>query len=255
MGIAIITGASSGMGKEFARQIPQFYKQIDEVWLLARRENLLEGIADEIMSAGVCDKVKCIGIDICDREQMNKFKAELSVIKPKVRILVNCAGCGRAGDFADIDSDISEKIIELNCVALTLVTHMVIPYMTEKSHIINLASAAAFLPQPGFNVYSASKAYVYRFSKALDIELRDRKICVTSVCPGPVKTEFLETAYPKGNIKPIKRIFMADPESVVTKAIHDAALNKKVSIYGLSFKLLYVASKLVPECIFMKFIY
>lgn len=255
MSIAIITGASSGMGAEFANQIPYYYQSIDEVWLVARNIDKLNNVAEEISSNGFCHKVKCFSVDLCNDESVNSFEEVLIQNKPKVKILVNCAGCGRVGDFADIDYSVTQNIINLNCLALTKITKIVLPFMIKNSHIINLASAAAFLPQPGFNVYAASKAFVHRFSKALGVELRDKKISVTSVCPGPVDTEFFEYADPNGNIKPIKRLFMANPSKVVSKAIKDAALNKNTSIYGLSMNLLYFASKIVPECIFMKFIY
>jgi hypothetical protein len=104
-------------------------------------------------------------------------------------------------------------------------------------------------------VYSASKAFVHRFSRALDVELKKKNISVTSVCPGPVRTEFFDIADPDGELKIIKKLFMADPVKVVTKAINDAALNKKVSIYGFTFKILYFAVKIIPECIIMRFIY
>jgi hypothetical protein len=255
MSIAIITGASSGMGAEFARQIPYFYSCIDEIWLLARRTDRLEKTAERIKTAGLCHNVKCIEIDICDIKQLEDFSQKLSQTKPRVRFLVNCAGRGRVGDFADMDGSESDDMIELNCLALTRITRMVIPYMIKKSHIINLASAAAFIPEPGFNVYSASKAFVHRFSRALDVELKKKNISVTSVCPGPVRTEFFDIADPDGELKIIKKLFMADPVKVVTKAINDAALNKKVSIYGFTFKILYFAVKIIPECIIMRFIY
>ena len=119
------------------------------------------------------------------------------------------------------------------------------------SRIIELASAAAFMPQPDFAVYAATKAYVLNFSKAINKELKPKKITVTAVCPGPVDTEFFDIA--GKNVKPLKRMVMAKPENVVEQAIKDAALGNELSIYGRTMKLAHVAGRFLPHRLLMKF--
>ena len=144
----------------------------------------------------------------------------------------------------------------LNCVALTAVTRLVLPFMEPNSRIIQFASSAAFLPQPGFAVYAATKSYVLSFSRALNQELRKRKICVTAVCPGPVKTEFFDIAEETGNKIPIyKMIVMADPVKVVRKAIADAEAGKELSIYGAAMKAFWILTKIMPHGLLLPWIH
>ena len=118
---------------------------------------------------------------------------------------------------ADLALDEETGMIDVNCRALTAVTRLVLPYMSENSRILQFASAAAFLPQPRFAVYAATKAFVLSYSRALAMELKPRQICVTAVCPGPVKTEFFDIAETTGEIPLYKRLVMADPKKVVKR--------------------------------------
>lgn len=112
-------------------------------------------------------------------------------MKPQVKFLVNAAGFGKIGNVCDLPEKDQSGMVQVNCTALTAVTTMVLPFMPQNSRILQFASSAAFLPQPGFAVYAASKAYVLSYSRALNRELKGRKIFVTAICPGPVRTEFL----------------------------------------------------------------
>ena len=138
-------------------------------------------------------------------------------------------------------------MVRLNCEALCAVTRLVLPYMPHNSRIIQFASAAAFLPQPDFAVYAASKAFVLSYSRALGEELRDRDIYVTAVCPGPVKTEFLELAETTGQIPLYKRLVMANPRHVVRKALKDSIMGRPVSVYGLTMKVFLLLTKILPH--------
>ena len=138
-------------------------------------------------------------------------------------------------------------MIDLNCKALTLFTGICLPYVSTHSRIINAASAAAFSPQPGFNVYAATKAYVLSFSRALNAELKSRKVTVTAICPGPVDTEFFDIAGSKG-----MKLKYSDPAKVVTKAIKDAALGNEISVYGVTMKVAEAAAKILPHKVVMK---
>ena len=147
-------------------------------------------------------------------------------------------------------------MVKLNCQALTDVIYMTIPYMKYGGQIINLASSAAFVPQPEFATYAATKSYVLSLSRALRCELSDREITVTAVCPGPVKTEFFDVAQTDGGRKPkaFKMLFMAKPHKVVTKAIEDARKGKAKSVYGLLMQMFEVICKVLPHEVILKII-
>lgn len=247
MNIAIITGASSGMGKEFARQLAGCLSKTDEIWLLARRRDALKALAHELTKEdihGRSIKVRTIEIDITDEGKLARFAEVLMIRNAGISVLVNCAGTGIYGSFEKQSRDEVTQTVRLNALALTQMTKLCLPYMRKGSKIIQLSSGAAFLPQPDFAVYAASKAYVYSFSRALRKELKKKGVSVTVVCPGPVKTPFLDHAYGRyGKMNILKKMTMAKPEEVVKKALKDCKGQKAVSIYGLPMKLLFGATK------------
>lgn len=247
MNIAIITGASSGIGREFVIQISQRYKKLDELWVIARRQDkLLE------LTLNVSTNLRIFDLDLCSPDDIAELENTLEYEKPNVRMLVNSAGFGWLSDFTDAPLTKWESMIELNCKVLTQITHMVLPYMKKGARILNMASAAAFVPQPGFNVYAAGKAYVLSFSRALNAELSSQKISVTAVCPGPVKTEFFKTADPDNTTKFFKKLIMADAKSVVSKALNDAKTGKEISVYGIGMNLFFILTKILPHKIFIR---
>ena len=223
--IALVTGASSGMGKEFVREISKKYKGLDEIWVVARRRERLRELKKEIIGTRV---------RILAKEQ------------PVVRILVNASGYGISGSFEHQTEEDAAGMIHLNCEALTRITYLVLPYLRRGSFIYQMASSAGFAPQPNFTVYAATKAYVKSFSIALRQELSYQGIRVIAVCPGPVKTEFFDRAYEQEEMKFYKKFVMADPKKVVRKAIRDARKNKAVSVYGMTMKVTRVICKLLP---------
>ena len=247
---AIITGASTGMGREFAREINKKYKNIEEIWLIARsRERLLE-LGQELRGK----KVKVLSLDLTKEADIKMYREKLEEENPDVCMLVNSAGYGKAGGFGEISCEDNCGMVRLNCQALTEVTYLTLPYMRYGGRVINLASAAAFVPQPEFAVYAATKSYVLSFSRALAAELTFQNISVTAVCPGPVKTEFFDTALNGGleEIRPIKKLVMARPEKVVKKALKDAKKGKVKSVYGLPMKLFEIFCRLVPHKFILK---
>ena len=246
MKIAVVTGASSGLGREFARQISARYSKFDEIWLIARRTERLEGVADEIKLTS-----RVISLDLSSKDELMALKELLEENAPDIKLLVNCAGYGKSGSFDELGYDEQLGMIDINCRALTAVTKLCLPYISSNSRIIELASAAAFMPQPDFAVYAATKSYVLSFSKAINKELKPKKITVTAVCPGPVDTEFFDIA--GKNVKLLKRMVMAKPENVVEQAIKDAALGNELSIYGRTMKLAHVAGRFLPHRLLMKF--
>lgn len=243
MNIAIITGASSGMGMEFARQLDTKLGKTDEIWLLARRREPMEALAQTMQC-----KTRSIVIDITNEKEMRQFEEVLAIQNPKITVLVNCAGVGSHGIFRkQTDQEISE-MVNLNIVALTRMTKLCLSYMHKGSKVIQFASGAAFVPQAAFAVYAASKSYVYSLSRALSKELKGSGISVTAVCPGPVNTPFLEHAY--GNVtrmSGLKKLTMAKTECVVAKAIEDCKRSKTVSVCGLPMKVLYFTTQCVQN--------
>ncbi|MDD2980489.1 MAG: SDR family NAD(P)-dependent oxidoreductase [Hespellia sp.] len=243
MKIAVITGASSGMGREFAKQIEHFYQNLDEIWIIARRKERLEELQQQLQT-----KARIITGDLLEQDFYREAKALLEQHHPDIRMLINAAGFGKSGTFLEIhgaDETIQSKMIDMNCRSLTQMCALCIPFMSEGSRIINLASAASFCPQTGFAVYAATKSYVLSFSKALNQELKGRRIYVTSVCPGPVKTEFFEVA--GGMNSAAKAFFMADPKKVVRLALLDSKKKKTMSVYGMSMKAAHIGGKLLPS--------
>lgn len=252
MNIAIITGASSGMGKEFTLQLAPILHKTDEIWLVARRKDSLEELViniEELIGkradkSGKKPRVRAIPVDITDDAQLSNFAELLMIQNAGISVLINCAGTGIYGAFENLSRDETAQMVRLNVLALTQMTKFCLPYMRRGSTIIQVASGAAFLPQRDFAVYAASKAYVYYFGKALGKELKSKGISVTIVCPGPVDTPFLSHAYGRyGQISLIKKITMAKPENVVKKALKDCKKKKSVSIYGIPMKLLYLLTR------------
>lgn len=247
MNVIIITGASSGMGREFALQLDKKLQSIDEFWLIARRADRLKELA-----AVLHHRVKLILLDLSFEPDLHLFGEILKEENPAVRMLVNCAGYGMMGDFADIPSEEQTGQIDVNCRALTFLTHACIPYMRKKSRIIQLASSAAFLPQPGFAVYAATKSYVLSFSRALGEELRRKHIYVTTVCPGPVRTPFFDTAERYGQTLAIKKYTMQDADRVVREALEASRKRRSLSVCGIVMQLFYGMTRILPQAFLIR---
>lgn len=207
MNIAIITGASSGIGKEFAFQIARRYaSKIDEFWLIARRNDKLAETAAQISDLY---GFHCIPIpmDVTDRNQMDLLRERLINQHAVIQYLVNAAGMAKIGGPFTISREDSLDMIELNCSALVNMTMLCLPFMVKGSHVLQLASTAAFQPMQGMNIYAASKAFVLRYTQALRWELIGKRIHVTAVCPYWVKnTEFMQVAKDTGNDKGKKAV-------------------------------------------------
>lgn len=244
MKIAVITGASSGMGREFVYAIDKEF-DLDEIWVIARREEKLKELGEKCRA-----KVRPIALDLADRESFAVYKGILEAEKPEIQVLVNAAGFGLFGTFTEMDLDRQLDIIDLNDGALTAMCHMSIPYMTESSHIINLASNSSWQPVPYINVYGASKAYVMSFSRALGVELKKQGIHVMAVAPGWIKTEFFDHAVHDDTIKYYDRYYTA--EQVIERAMKDLRKKKTVSILGFPVRMQVRAVKLLPVSLIMK---
>ena len=193
--------------------------------------------------------------DLLREEVYEKLEKLLREEAPDIRMLVNGAGFGKSGTVEDIleeDKALQTEMITLNCTALSRITFCCLPCLSRGSRIIQMASAAAFSPQPSFAVYAATKAYVLSFSRSLGAELKSRGIYVTAVCPGPVDTEFFRVSGEPDN--PLKKLVKVRPQGVVRKALLDSRAGKDISVYGLPMKCAHAASKLLPHRLILTFI-
>lgn len=240
--IAVVTGASSGMGREAALQLADQFSWLDEIWLIARRKERLLRLRKELPCPS-----RIFELDLTSPAARSILSSAFAEENPRIVFLVNAAGYGKIGRVGEVPLSEETGMPDLNCTALTGVTHLALPYMGENSRIIQFASAAAFLPQPGFSVYAATKAFVLSYSRALGEEVKKRGIYVTAVCPGPVKTEFFQIAQTTGKIPLYKMLAMADPGKVVKRAIRDSVMKKSVSVYGPLMKLFRLAAKVMPH--------
>ena len=246
--IAIITGASSGFGSLFANKIADRFKSIDELYLVARREDRLIELAKTI------DKpCKIISMDLKDMNNINKLIDMVAKEGVQIKMLVNSAGFGVYDEVIESRVEDCEDMIDLNCKALTVLTKELLPFMAYNSRIINIASCAAFLPQKKFAIYAATKSYVLSFTRALNVEIKDMGIRCTAVCPGPSETEFFDRALnDNDNVPFYKNMFMSDPEGIVEKAINDSVKCKEVSVYSVSMNAFRCVSKVIPHSIILK---
>jgi short-subunit dehydrogenase len=190
---ALITGASSGLGVEFARQLaPEAHALV----LTARRQDRLEAIKTELTCANPNLSVYCYALDLADLEGVERFARWLSDEGIRINFLINNAGLGDHGLFESSEWGKVKSMLDVNITALTRLTHLLLPVLRtfEDSAILNVSSSASFVPVPQLAVYAATKAYVTSFSEALRAELRGTGVSVTALCPGPVDTEFGEVA-------------------------------------------------------------
>ena len=247
MKIALITGASSGMGRQMVLELHDVIPSIQEFWLFGRRRERLEEL--DRMLTKPC---RFFTEDLQSETALSVLQDALQTEQPEIVFLVNAAGFGQIGTIRDLCLSDQLGMVKLNIGALTMVTKLCLPYMADRARILNFASSAAFLPQPGFAVYAASKSYVLSFSQSLSEELQDTGIRVTAVCPGPVRTEFFDRAETTGRIPFYKHLFMARPEKVCHLALQDSVLGHTLSIYGIGMKLVHVLSRQLPTRLILR---
>ena len=238
MRIAVITGASSGMGREFAIKL-EAQKNFEEIWVIARRADRLNELKEVLGK-----KVRPISLDLTEQESLNKFKAMLEEEKPEIEVLVNASGYGKFGAFEELDLDDQLGMLDLNAKALTAVTYLALPYLKQGSEVYQIASLSSFQPVPYLAVYGATKAYVLSFTRAIGAELRKKGIKMMAVCPGWVKTEFFERAVVKeGVITYFNQFFTS--EQIVKRALRDMKKGKDVSVCGPKIRAQVLLTKLL----------
>lgn len=247
MNIAIVTGASSGMGREFVLQLSQYVK-VDEIWAIARRGDALETLKSEVSVP-----VRPICLDLCEQGSFDTIAKLLETEKPNVKLLVNAAGFGKFGAYHKVSLEDESRMIDLNCKAAVLMTRLVLPYMQSGSHILQLDSLSAFQPVPYITTYGATKAFILSYCRAMNRELKSKGVRMMAMNPGWVKTEFFNHAFQTngdGEVKYFDRLYEA--KDCVATGLKDLYHSKKdYSVHGLPIKLQVLAVKFVPHSIVM----
>lgn len=241
--IAIVTGASSGLGREFVRRIDHGDAgPIDEIWVVARRPDRLDALVRTCSHI-----VRPFCLDLTDPDSFGILEsALLETPAARVPLLVNNAGAGSFGDLAAIPRDELDRMMALLMKAPVELIYRTLPFMRAGSRIINVASVAAFLPQPRLAVYAAAKRFVLDLSRALDTELGDIDIHVTAVCPKFMKTEFLDTPGDAGAARRMTRIGFESVEGVAASALAAARAGRSLCIPSADMAALYIASRVIP---------
>jgi short-subunit dehydrogenase len=234
---ALITGASAGIGREFARQLANRARTLV---LVARREQRLNELRDELRNCNARLNVHARIVDLCDRTHIDELMRWLEQNKIDIDFLINNAGLGDYGSVATSDLERADRIIQVNVTALTLLTRRLLPQMIAKGHgsVLNVSSSAGFLPIPGMAVYAATKAYVNSFAEALRAELRGSGVTVTALCPGPVHTEFGDVAKrPGGEPEHGPEFVYVSVEKTARDALAAVEADRPLVIPGLFMKL------------------
>ena len=240
--IAIITGASSGLGVELYKEIQK--EALDEIWIIARREDRLNKLKEDF---GKIETI-VVPMDVTVNESMTTLESMLKAEEYNVKFLFNNAGFGVIGDVIEASYETQGSMVTLNDKSLVEITTIVLKHMNKGACIINTCSIASFVPNARMSVYSATKAFVMSYSRSLRYELRKRKINVTAICPGPMSTEFLAVA---GIDKGVSKTFDTLPRCNVAKTAKGGikAAKKGRGVYTPHpfYKFYRVLAKILPH--------
>lgn len=261
MRIAVITGASSGLGVQFVRRLAH-RQDLDEIWMIARRLAPMEALAKKIQCHAA---LLPMSMDLSNEKDIENYARLLQEKKPEIRWLINSAGFGKMGPNSEISRETLDNMVLLNCKAAMDMTQLSLPYMGKNSHILEICSTAAFMPLNDLGVYAATKSFLLSYSRSLHAELRPKGIIVTAVCPYWIKdTEFIPRAKTVSNTpmsgaasptekKPAIRHFplASKARSVAAWAMRDASIGLSVSTPGLICTFHRLVAKFIPHRLLM----
>ena len=248
MNIAVITGASSGLGLEYAREVYNTRNDLDEIWVIARRKDRLQELKTQLG-----EKIVPVAFDITDQQAIENYISLLKEKQAIVKLLINNAGFGKLGNFDELSLEENTAMVRLNCEALTAMSAATLPFMNEHSEIVNSCSIASFAPNTRMAVYSSTKAYVMSLSRAMRVELKARKINVLAVCPGPMDTEFLAVAnIPKGASKTFDTLPRVNARVMAIKSLKASKKGRAVYTNRVFYKFYRILAKILPHSIVMK---
>ena len=243
--IAVVTGASSGLGNEFVKIFIK-NRNLDEVWAIARNKDNLIKLKEEYGN-----NIKLFSVDLSDFSSVKKLGEIIRKKKPEIRYLVNSAGFAKFCSYSDLSLEESVNMINLNVSGVVAMGLICIPFMRRGGHILNIASQASFQPLPYQNIYSSTKAFVRSYSRALNVELEDRGITVTAVCPGWMDTGLYKRAEIGAVMAANNFMGMVSPDKVAEKAVKDALKGRDMSVYGPYVKACHLAAKILPQKVMM----
>ena len=244
--IAVVTGASSGLGREYVRLFAA-QSGLAEIWAIARGPERLARLKAEFG-----ERVVTFSLDLSSTDEILRFARVLQARQPDIAYLVNSAGYAKLCSYRDLSIPDSANMVALNCSGVVGMGLACLPYMRSGAKLLNIASQAAFQPLPYQNLYSSTKAFVRNYSRALGVELRERGITVTAVCPGWMDTALYRRA--KIGAEKATRRFpgMVAPGEVAAKSLLDANRGRDMSVYSLYVKLGHAAAKLLPQRAMMR---
>jgi len=248
MKIALLTGASSGLGASYAKYISEIFPDIDEIWAAARRADRLTELSENSEGA----KIVPVACDLASEDGFHKLTEKLNAEKPEIMLLVNNAGLGFHGAFEKSELSEQERCIDVNIRALTRLTRVCLDYMPKGARILNTSSIASFVPNAYMSVYSASKAYVTFFSRARNEELKKSGRSSTAVCPAPMNTEFLKVGRVAGNSKAFEWLPYCDVDKVAEGALKAAKKRKAVYTPRAFYRFYRILSRILPDSLLMK---
>lgn len=240
--IAVVTGASGGIGKEFVKLLVK--EELDEVWAIARNQQKLENLKKELG-----DRIIAVSMDLTMVSEAERIRELLKADNPVILYLVNNAGIAKMGSYQDFTVEEIDRTVNLNCKTPVILSTICIPYMERGSRILNISSASAFQPNPYINLYAASKAFERSWSRALNVELKPLGITATAVCPGWVDTGLLVREI---NGEKVRFPGIVSAEKVAVKAVKDVKKGKDMSICSLYVKCQHFNVKLIPQRLTMK---
>lgn len=249
MKIAIITGASSGLGVEFTKAIISRYQNLDEIWIVARRKERLENTAQSYPNI----KIRVIPLDLSDDTSYDELNRILIETKPDIKILINNAGLDINGRFDAMEVGDIINIININIKGMTVVNRLCFPYMMKGSFAIITGSVSSFVPVPSQAVYSSSKIYVKFLAQALREEVKEKGINVCLLCPGNMDTEMNIRSEAKVQKKKVARLPYLDMKMLTVKALQKAESGKSIYTPGAFYKSYRLLGKLFPASFMMKF--
>lgn len=246
MKIAVVTGASSGMGRDFVLQLDAS-EPFDEIWAIALEEGLLGELQQHVRA-----RIRFFAMDFSDRQSLNRYETALREEHPDVAVLVNASGFGIFKAFEQTPLDRMYGMIDVNARAMMGMTYLTLPYMQAGSCIYNMGSGSSFQPTPYALIYGATKAFALSFSRGLNVELHNsgRGIRVMAVCPLWVKTNFFKTAVSDKTISYFSK--WVESADVVKKALHDMKRGKDISILGFNMQMQVLGVKLFPTKLVMR---
>lgn len=246
--IALITGASKGLGLALTAAAAKSLPEIEEFWLVSRHI----AATDAIAAACTGKPVRPLSLDLCDKASFDTLREALESAEVEIVLLINNAGCGFLNNVHESPAWQIATMTELNVRALSVVTTVALPHMARGGHVLNVSSIAAFCPNARMTTYSATKAYVSAFSRGLREELLEKGISVTVVCPGPMETDFLITGANRENSKMFATLPYCDPEKVAAGAMKAVLQGRAVYTPRAFFKLYRVLAKVLPEALVVK---